>query len=469
MISQQRIIQAILRNSFECFVAKSFATVSPGNEYLHNWHIDMIASRLAQIESGSLTRLIINIPPRYLKSICINVAWPAWLLGQDPTRRIMSASYSQVLSNKHSQDCRLILNSQWYQEIFPWTKIVKGENLKSKFVTTKRGFRFSTSTGGTATGEGGDILIVDDPQNPNKINSKRYRENTIEWFEQTFISRLNNKKTGAIVIIMQRLHEDDLCGYLLKNKASQWNLLKLPAIYEQETIFKGLYEKIIPAGSVLHQQRENIDDLNKLKLELGEHYFAAQYNQSPAPSSGSMFKRKWLRYFSKNEQIKFDQIIQSWDSAIKIKEEHDYSVGITIGINNQGIYLLDIFRDKLEYPQLLIAVKEFALKWQPQFVLIEDRASGQSLIQSLKNELFVKVIGVKDNNDKITRIAPYTVLFERGEIFIDKDAKWKLDFEQELLSFPHGSHDDQIDALANVVKYLYRIRQAKQGMNLRMI
>ena len=469
MLSEQRIVQAILRNNFEFFVAKSFHTVSPGNQYLHNWHIDMIADKLLRIEKGEITRLIINIPPRYLKSVCINVAWPAWLLGKNPSKRIMTSSYSQALSNKHSQDCRVILNSKWYQELFPWTRIAKGENLKSKFVTTKRGFRFATSTGGTATGEGGDILIVDDPQNPNKINSKLYRENTIEWFEQTFISRLNNKKNGAIVIIMQRLHEDDLCGYLLKNKADQWDLLKIPAIYNQETSFKGSYEKIIQAGSVLHEQRENIDDLNKLKLELGEYYFAAQYNQNPSPSTGSMFKRKWLQYFSKSEGIIFDQIIQSWDTAIKIKTEHDYSVGITIGINNQGIYLLDVFRDKLEYPELLVAVKGLAIKWHPQFILIEDRASGQSLIQSLKNELFAKVIGIKDNKDKIMRIATYVLFFERREVFIDKDAKWRLDFEQELLSFPYGAHDDQIDALANAFQYLTKIRQIKRDVNLRTI
>ena len=211
----QRLLQAVLRNHFPSFVVKTFFTVSPGTKYLHNWHIDAIAEKLKQVMDGTITRLIINMPPRYLKSICVSVACPAWLLGKDPSKRIMVASYSQALSNKHSLDCRLLMNSQSYQDLFPWTRIAKGENQKSKFVTTKRGFRFATSTGGTATGEGGDILIVDDPQNPTKINSKSYRKNTIEWFEQTFISRLNNKKTGAIIIVMQRFHEEDLCGHLL--------------------------------------------------------------------------------------------------------------------------------------------------------------------------------------------------------------------------------------------------------------
>jgi hypothetical protein len=252
-------------------------------EYLHNWHINAISDKLQQVIEGKVTRLIINIPPRYLKSICVTVAWPAWLLGHNPSIKIMTASYSQALSNKHSQDCRLLINSPWYQNLFPATKITKGENQKSKFVTTKRGFRFATSTGGTATGEGGDILIIDDPQNPNKINSKKYRENTIEWFEQTFVSRLNNKKTGAIVIVMQRLHAEDLCGYLLKHKRQQWDLLQIPAISDEEK------------GIVLHEAREDLEALNKLKLELGEYNFSAQYQQNPVPNKGAMIDKAWFK------------------------------------------------------------------------------------------------------------------------------------------------------------------------------
>ena len=255
------------------------------------------------------------MPPRNLKSICINVAWPAWLLGHNPSTKIMTACYSQALSNKHSQDCRLIINSSWYQQIFPSTKIARGENQKSKFVTTERGFRFATSTSGTATGEGGDFLIIDDPQNPNKINSKKYRDYTIEWFEQTFASRLNDKKNGVIVLVMQRLHPEDLCGYLLEHKTNQWELIKIPAIYEQKISFNIPYKIIKQPGSVLHPQREDLSTLNKLKFELGEYNFAAQYQQKPVPIKGSMIQKSWLKYYLSQESIEFSQIIQSWDTA----------------------------------------------------------------------------------------------------------------------------------------------------------
>lgn len=461
MQENHRLLQAILRHNFPAFITKSFYTVSPGTEYLHNWHISLIAKKLKQIEEGKITRLIINIPPRYLKSICVSVSWSAWLMGHNPSTKIMTASYSQSLSNKHSQDCRLLMNSSWYKELFPNTKINIGENQKSKFVTSKRGFRFATSTGGTATGEGGDYLIVDDPQNPNKINSKKYRQATIEWFEQTFVSRLNNKKTGAIVIVMQRLHEDDLCGYLLKNKKDQWDLLKLPAIYEQPASFTQSYLINKDPGSVLHKEREDLDALNKLKIELGEYNFAAQYQQEPVPRKGSMIKKSWLKYFSPKEKIEFSQIIQSWDTAIKAKDDSDYSVGITIGINNNGYYLLDVKRIRAEYPELIIALQNFANKWNPHSILIEDKASGQSLIQSLKPLIRTPIIAIRPKFDKVTRFAIHTPLFEAGKIFLDHEANWRIELEQELLSFPKSSHDDQVDSISQALAYLENKRSAQ--------
>lgn len=454
MQNSSRLVQAVLRNNFSTFVAKSFFTVSPGTKYLHNWHISLIAEKLRQIEDGKITRLIINIPPRYLKSICISVSWSAWLMGHNPATKIMTASYSQSLSNKHSQDCRVLMSSPWYKKLFPETIINKGENQKSKFVTSKRGFRFATSTGGTATGEGGDYLIIDDPQNPNKINSKKYRQSTIQWFEQTFISRLNNKQTGAIVIVMQRLHEEDLCGYLLENKKEQWDLLKLPAIYEQPTTLTEPYLITKQPGSVLHEEREDITALNKLKAELGEYNFAAQYQQTPIPSKGCIIQKSWFNYFSSKQNVKFKQIIQSWDTAIKAKEESDYSVGITIGVNDNGYYLLDIQRIKAEYPELITALQNFSNKWNPQAILIEDKGSGQSLIQSLKPLIKTAIIPIRPKFDKLTRFARHSPLFEAGKIFIDCKANWRITLEQELISFPKSPHDDQVDSLSQALEYL---------------
>ncbi len=447
----KKLINYLIKGHLPAFVAKCFKHTTPGIKLEYNWHINIICNALERIRKKEITRLIINIPPRYLKSICVSVAWPAWLLGKDPSQKIMASSYSQKLSNKHSQDCRLILSSQWYKEIFPQTIIARGENQKSKFVTNNRGFRFATSTGGTATGEGGDVLIIDDPQNPTNINSKKYREKTIEWFEQTFLSRLNCKKTGAVVLVMQRLHEEDLSGYLLKYKKDQWNKLIFPAIENEEL------------GMVLHHKRENIDDLRRLREEMGEYNFAAQYQQNPVSLKGSMIKKEWLKYYEAQFTPKFEKIIQSWDTAIKIKAEHDYTVGITIGLYDNKYYILDVWRGKTEFPNLVSIVKEMAFKWRPGIVLIEDKASGQSLIQTLSNML--PIIAVKPKLDKISRFAAQTINFEAGKILIKENASWKLEFEQELLCFPHSSNDDQVDALSQALEYLQR---HSKNLNLRV-
>ena len=460
-----KLLEAILRTNFSSFIHKAFTTISPTTQYLRNWHIDLISEKLTNLKQNKTTRLIINMPPRNLKSICINVAWPAWLLGHDPSTKIMTACYSQALSNKHSQDCRLIINSSWYQQIFPSTKIARGENQKSKFVTTERGFRFATSTGGTATGEGGDFLIIDDPQNPNKINSKKYRDYTIEWFEQTFASRLNDKKNGVIVLVMQRLHPEDLCGYLLEHKTNQWELIKIPAIYEQKISFNIPYKIIKQPGSVLHPQREDLLTLNKLKFELGEYNFAAQYQQNPVPIKGSMIQKSWLKYYLSQKSIEFSQIIQSWDTAIKAKDENDYSVGITLSLSNGNYYILDIKRIKVEFPELLTTVQNFAQKWHPQAILVEDKASGQSLIQSLKANIKIPIIAIKPKFDKITRFAAHTPLFEAGKIFLDHAASWRIDLEQELLSFPKSAHDDQVDSLSQALTYL----QQRKNLQVRSL
>ncbi|MFK8040358.1 MAG: hypothetical protein AB8B67_03380 [Rickettsiaceae bacterium] len=169
------LLFAILRKDFASFINKVFNTINPGLVFETNWHIDLIAEYLQAIQNGQIKRLIINIPPRNLKSICVSVAWPAWLLGHNPSKRIIVASYSQILSIKHSLDCRLILSSKWYQNIFPKTILSKSHNQKSKFLTTENGFRFATSIGGSVTGEGGDVLIVDDPHNPFHIRSDKMR------------------------------------------------------------------------------------------------------------------------------------------------------------------------------------------------------------------------------------------------------------------------------------------------------
>ncbi len=431
------IKNAILRNDLSSFIQKSFHTVNPATPYLHNWHIDLIAEHLRACESGEIKRLIINIPPRYLKSLCVNVAWPAWLLGHNPARRVISSSYSMGLSVKHSLDCRLVIGSDWYRDIFPETELAGDQNEKAKFVTTARGMRLATSVGGTVTGEGGNFLIVDDPHNPAEIFSDTKRKATLDWFEQTFSSRLDDKKNGVFVIIMQRLHQDDLSGYLLAKGG--WEHLCLPAISEQRS------------PPLLHPERENVKQLEQVKRDLGSYAFAAQYQQNPAPVGGSMIKATWLkRYKSAPENAR---IIQSWDTAIKAGKSNDYSVCTSWAEGEDGYYLLDVMRAQIEYPDLKRRVVSLAEKWTADAILIEDKASGQSLLQDLRRETRLPLIAINPTSDKVTRLAAVSALFEAGKVFLPEYAPWLADYESELLAFPSTSHDDQTDSTSQFLQW----------------
>lgn len=298
-MSTPHIIKPVLHQDLAGFIGNTFRTVDPSSEYLHNWHIDAVAEYLVAAHNGEIRRLIINMPPRSLKSICVSVAWPAWLLGQDPASRIMAASYSQVLSLRHSQDTRLVLESNWYKTMFPHVNITRGQNEKAKFVTSERGFRFATSVGGTAIGEGGNFLIVDDPHNPLQAASDLQRNHAIDWFQQSFMSRLNDKKRGVVVVVMQRLHPEDLTGYLLERMGRSWEHLCLPAIADERMVINiGGYNHIREVGNILHPSREDKILLERAKLELGSYGFMAQYQQRPVIQEGGMVKCSWIRRYS---------------------------------------------------------------------------------------------------------------------------------------------------------------------------
>ncbi|MFN7038975.1 MAG: phage terminase large subunit [Alphaproteobacteria bacterium] len=447
--------------NFSQFLQSSFEIVNPGIKYQHNWHIDLIAEALEEATRGNIKRLIINIPPRSLKSMCISVAWPAWLLACNPSARIMCASYSQILSKKHSTDCRLLVTSKWYKEKFPNVEITFDQNEKSKFTTTERGFRFATSIGGTATGEGGNYLIVDDPHNPLQAASPTQRKKAIEWFEQTFVSRLDDKKKGIIVIVMQRLHEEDLTGYLLKKASKLWYHLKIPALAEETEIYNiGNIKYERKAGELLHNERDGLAELDQTRTELGDYAFSAQYQQSPIPKIGNLLKREWLKYYDNIPDE--HRIIHSWDTAIKASVNNDYSVCTIWAETSLGFYLIEVIKEKYEYPNLKKNVINIANKWHPHAILIEDKASGQSLIQDIRNETSLPIIAIKPIQDKVTRFARVTSFFEAERVFLPGSATWKAEYINELLSFPTSTYDDQVDSTSQFLNWIISNKNFKR-------
>jgi predicted phage terminase large subunit-like protein len=454
---RQKKADALVRSDFRHFLRKSFETVSGGDIYAPNWHLDAIAWQLQKIRAGDITRLIVTMPPRYLKSITISVAWVAWMLGRDPDKRFICVSYSQDLSQKHALDCRAIMESDWYKRIFPATVIGRNGGGVADFRTTKGGGRLSTSIGGTLTGRGGDIIIIDDPLKPDDAMTITQRENVKTWFSNTLSSRLNDKKHGSIVLVMQRLHQDDLAGHLLE--AGGWQHLSLPAIAENaETIELGYGRtRCREPGEALHPERESPAQLEQLKVLMGSSVFSAQYQQAPVPAKGNIIKRKWLKKYKQYpEKMPGDQIVQSWDTASKDGVHNDWSVCVTALIRKRTIYVRDVYRAQLNFPDLRRMAEKLAVKFQTKALLIEDAASGQQLIQQLRRDQpngVPRPIARKPEGDKATRLVAASVRIENGDLLLPEDAPWLDLLERELLGFPNARHDDQVDALAQLLNW----------------
>ena len=315
----------------------------------------------------------------------------------------------------------------------------------------------ATSVGGVLTGRGGDIIIIDDPVKPDEALSEAQREAANTWFDNTLYTRLNDKRTGAIVIIMQRLHLDDLVGHVLEKET--WEVVNLPAIAQEDetwdyaTVWGPIRHQRM-AGELLHAGREPQLVLDGLRAALGEYGFSAQYLQAPVPLGGGIVKADWLTYYRPEEKPeKFDTIVQSWDTANKEIELADYSVCTTWDVRNKKIYLLHVLRKRMQYPDLKRAVVSQAEIWNAKAVLIEDKASGTQLVQELR-ETLSRVKGIKSEGDKIMRMLAQTPEIENGNVLLPKEAAWLPDYVQELTTFPKGKYDDQVDSTAQAIKWI---------------
>jgi hypothetical protein len=319
----------LLRHDFTTFAGRCFQDLNPQTELAVNWHLEVIAAALTEVQQGKIRRLIINLPPRHLKSLMASIAFPAWCLGHDPTAQILCVSYAQDLADKLARDCRGIMMSPWYQKTFP-SRLALQRQAVQEFITTHQGCRLATSTGGVLTGRGADIILIDDPLKPEEALSEAQRQACNAWYDHTLYSRLNDKRRGAIVIIMQRLHEDDLVGHVLAQEP--WEVLSFPAIAEVDEVHRidtifGPQSFTRRQGEPLHPDREPLDTLDHIRRTIGEYNFAGQSQQSPAPLGGGLVKAEWFKCYRETEvPQRFDRVVQSWDTANKATELSDFSV-----------------------------------------------------------------------------------------------------------------------------------------------
>lgn len=468
--ADHQTLAALLRADLTAFVHRVFTTVSPGDVYRHNWHIEAITHELCRCRDGANTRLLITQPPRSLKSICSSVAFVAWALGHDPALRFVCVSYSQELAGELARQFRLVVDSDWYRALFPRMRLVKDTG--TQCVTSAGGGRIATSIGGTITGRGADIIIVDDPLKAEDAASETARAEVIRWYSTTLATRLNDKRRGVIVLVMQRLHEDDLAGYLLGQGG--WHHLDLPAIATEDQ-----WVRIGPdladvhyrrEGDVLHPEREPRATLDRIKADLGSLAFSAQYQQRPVPLEGNLIKREWFRSFEAPPVAAHGtRIVQSWDIAGTATARSDFSVCTTWVVRRKDFYLLDVWRGRLEYPELKRKVVALQQAHSAATVLIEKAGLGLSLVQDLAADSpagFPNPIRIAPHADKMTRMEAESARIEAGHVLLPRDAPWLGEFLAELLAFPNGRHDDQVDSVSQFLNWAWHhaTRGARVGI-----
>ncbi len=428
--------------------AKTMFKSRKGTDMLHNQHMVDICDQLERVVLGDVKRLVINIPPRSGKTELAVINFMAWAMGLFPDSEFIHASYSKRLATNNTFNTRAVMQDETYLSIFPWTAFRSDSNAKDEFRTAQGGVMYATGADGTITGYGagkmrdsfGGAIIIDDPHKAGEASSVIRRNNVIDWFTTTMESRKNRPDT-PIIVIMQRLHEEDLSGWLLAGgNGEEWTHLNIPAELEN--------------GESFWPRQFPIEDL-KRKEATNAYVYAGQYLQRPAPIGGGLFKDEWWRYWSVEPIIEYKMIYA--DTAMKTGEENDYSVFQCWGMGRDGnIYLLDQLRGKWEAPQLLTYGQAFFNKhsnveWSPlRQMKVEDKASGTGLIQQMSQN-GIPVVGIQRNRDKITRAYDVAPMIEAGRVYLPEGADYLSEFLLESTQFPNGAHDDQLDPMMDAI------------------
>lgn len=441
-VDAEEFIDEGCRYSFLPFAMIAFEVLHPaGSEpFRMNWHIDAMCHQLEKVTRGEVLRQIIEVPPRHLKSICASVALTAWLLGQNPTAKILVASYGADLAEKHSRDTRTLMNSPFYQRLFPNTRISVDRALEIS--TTAGGMRKSVSLGGAVTGFGADIIIIDDLMKAADANSEAELQRVHDFYDNSLVSRLNSQETGRIIVIQQRLAEYDLVGYL--KEKDNFHILSLPAIAqcaEDIPLSRGLnYHREI--GDLLFPESQSQRVLDRLKREIGNAAFSAQYLQNPTPQGGNRIRWEWFgSYDFDPERSMFQKVVQSWDTGYNEEPTSSFSVCTTWGLMDEKWHLIDLFRGRYTYPDLKRHAFAQKRRWTPDFILIEKAASGHTLSQDFRilKDPLVTICPIIPKIDKALRLEAATAELEEGRFLLPRNATWREEFRLECIGVSSGS------------------------------
>ncbi len=467
----QQIDAEIARRSLKEFVKQAWHVLEPDVEYVGSWHIDAMCEHLEAVSRGEIPKLIINIPPGHMKSLLVCVMWPAWEWATKPHLKWMFASYASHLSVRDSIKTRTLLQSDWYQKNFGHVFKLEKTN-EVQLTNDKFGFRYATSVGGVGTGERVHRVVNDDLLNATDAQSPAMREQAIKHLRAMATRGVPSEPFGQ-VLIMQRLHENDPTGWAMEQGG--WEKLILPAEFDPErraVTSIGFEDPRTEPKELLWPALFDQEKIDLLKQALGKYDAAAQLDQLPSPPGGGIIQLAWLEKYYKELPQGQLFIIQSWDTAFKTKEENDYSVCTTWAAFEGKYYLIHRYKAKVEYPELRSVMLMLYLKFKPMVILIEDKASGQSLIQEMKREITVDatmttpamkcklpIKAVLPDRDKLARANAVTTVIDLNTYFPNPiDEPWMEDYQLTLSRFPNATHDDDVDSTTQALYYLAMLR-----------
>lgn len=467
------IDRELCTRSLSHFVRQAWDVIEPSTPLKWGWALDAICDHIQALMEDRLAKnnLIINVPPGSMKSTILSVCLPAWLWITRPEMRGLFTSGNGDIALRDSMRCRDVVESEWYQETFKpkWT-MAKDQNAKGHYKNTASGWRKAMSAGARITGARGDYLVVDDPNDAQEAFSKAERDRIITWWDQAACNRLNDLVTGKRILIQQRLHEEDLTGHVLEMQPDSWEVLIIRQEYEKprdgsdgqkadpdhKPTSLGWTDPRTVEGELFFPDRFPRSVVEEERLTKGAAGYAGQHQQRPTPAEGAIFKKGHVQRYHPEALPKVTRIIVSLDTAFKEDQENDFSVALVVAETEAGYYLLDRWKERASYPDLKTKAQDLGAKWKPQAFLIEDKASGQSLIQELKRFTRLPVVPIKVDRDKVARAHAVVPLWEAGKVYVPLGADWADDFLGQLQGFPKLTHDDDVDAFTQALNYLHQ-------------
>lgn len=467
--------QEMERRAYEAdllhFTTQAWSILEPTRPFVRNWHHEVIAEHLTAVLLGKIRRLIVNVPPRCTKSRLITVSWPCWCWTMVPDLSWIFSSYNYGLSvHQHSSDRRTILESPWYAERWGHqVEIAEGENRQGEYKNTKRGEMKATSTGGGVMGMGGDIIVVDDPSDPEQVLSETERERANRYFDQTLFTRQRDAEKSSIVIVMQRLHDADLTGHVLEASGEDWVHLKIPQTAPARTVYSLPISKtkvVREEGSLMWPERFGPKQLAESKRVLGSWAYSGQMQQEPSPEGGGIYHRDWWHFWGGPDCPRcdhghglpstFTNAVQSWDCTFKDTDGSDYVSGQAWAKTMADYWLLDRVNARMDFPATIAAIQTFSGKWAWILTkLIEDKANGPAVVSSLRRKVS-GLIPVEPLGGKIARAHSTAPLVEAGNVYLPHPtiAPWVHDFIEQHAAFPKAAHDDDVDAQSQALARL---------------